>query len=209
MSEPKQPQETAELSTLTTTVQREIHVAPCLECGHTDILLSDCNYSSFNQGGGECKKCGHKTYAGVDYNPTMGQMAAIWNAGNDIQTLIRAEEAKISESNATIQALRTKAVYAEEQAEAEVKARESAHRPGPWHISEHTDGRDALIYDADGFEVARVCYPNRDADAKLVASAPELLAAARAALHYMRIHKYADQSWADDLEAVISSIDGA
>ena len=100
------------LITETTTVQREIHVAPCLECGHTDILLSDCNYSSFNQGGGECKKCGHKTYAGVGCNPTMDQMAAIWNAGNDIPTLIRAEEAKIAESNATIQALRAKAAVA-------------------------------------------------------------------------------------------------
>lgn len=95
--------------------------------------------------------------------------------------------------------------YAEEQAEAEAQAKEFAHRPGPWHVSEHTDGRDALIYDEDGFEVARVCYPNRDADAKLIAAAPGLLAAARAALHYMRLHKYADQAWADDLEAAIAA----
>lgn len=61
--------------------------------------------------------------------------------------------------------------YAEEQAEAEAQAKEAAHRQGPWHVSEHTDGRDALIYDEDGFEVARVCYPNRDADAKLIAAA--------------------------------------
>lgn len=96
------------LITETTTVKREINVAPCLECGHADILLSDCNYSSFNHGGGECKKCGHKTYAGVGCNPTMDQLAAIWNAGNDIPTLIRAEEAKIAESNVKIQALRAK-----------------------------------------------------------------------------------------------------
>ena len=57
----------------------------------------------------------------------------------------------------------------------------------------------------DGVEVARVCYPNRDADAKLIAAAPGLLAAARAALHYMRLHKYADQAWADDLEAAIAA----
>lgn len=95
--------------------------------------------------------------------------------------------------------------YAEEQAEAEAQAKEAAHRQGPWHVSEHTDGRDALIYDEDGFEVARVCYPNRDADAKLIAAAPGLLAAARAALHYMRLHKYADQAWADDLEAAIAA----
>ncbi len=70
--------------------------------------------------------------------------------------------------------------YAEEQAEAEAQAKEAAHRQGPWHVSEHTDGRDALIYDEDGFEVARVCYPNRDADAKLIAAAPDLLAAIEA-----------------------------
>ena len=95
-------------------------------------------------------------------------------------------------------------LYAEEQAEAEAQAKEAAHRQGPWHVSEYADGRDALVYDKDGFEVARVCYPNRDADAKLIAAAPGLLAAARAALHYMRLHKYADQSWADDLEAAIA-----
>jgi len=76
------------------------------------------------------------------------------------------------------------------------------HREGPWHIGE-PDNREAVIYDNDGFEVARVCYPNRDANAQLIAIAPELLKAARAALHYMRMHKYADQAWADDLGAVI------
>lgn len=96
------------LITETTTTQREIHVAPCLECGHADILLSDCNYSSFNQGGGECKKCGHKTYAGVGCNPTMDQLATIWNASNDIPTLIRAEEAKITEAEQRIAALEAK-----------------------------------------------------------------------------------------------------
>ena len=70
--------------------------------------------------------------------------------------------------------------YAEEQAEAEAQAKEFAHRPGPWHVSEHTEGSEALIYDADGFEVARVCYPNRNADAKLIAAAPDLLAAIEA-----------------------------
>ena len=96
-------------------------------------------------------------------------------------------------------------LYAEEQAEAEDQAKEGVHRPGPWHVSEHTEGRDALVYDADGFEVARVCYPNRNADAKLIAAAPGLLKAASAALHYMRLHKYADQAWADDLEAAMAA----
>lgn len=51
------------------------------------------------------------------------------------------------------------------------------HTPGPWHISKHRDGRDMLVYDADGFEIARVCYPNRDANAALIAAAPCLVAA--------------------------------
>lgn len=53
------------------------------------------------------------------------------------------------------------------------------YTPGPWHISKHMDGRDMLVYDADGFEVARVCYPNRGANAALIAAAPGLLAALR------------------------------
>lgn len=52
---------------------------------------------------------------------------------------------------------------------------------------------------------SRARRANRDADAKLIAAAPGLLAAARAALHYMRLHKYADQAWADDLEAAIAA----
>lgn len=42
--------------------------------------------------------------------------------------------------------------------------------PGEWRVSKYRDGRQALIYDADDFEVARVCYPNRDADAALIAA---------------------------------------
>lgn len=54
-----------------------------------------------------------------------------------------------------------------------------SHIPGPWHVSKHRDGRVMLVYDAGGFEVARVCYPNRDANAALIAAAPELLSALR------------------------------
>ena len=48
------------------------------------------------------------------------------------------------------------------------------HTPPPWHVSKYTDGRAALIYGADDFEVARVCYPNRDANAHLIAASPRL-----------------------------------
>jgi hypothetical protein len=37
------------------------------------------------------------------------------------------------------------------------------------------------------------------------AKAAESHYAARAALHYMLLHKYADQAWADDLEAAIAA----
>lgn len=97
------------LVTETITVQHEIHVAPCLKCGHTDILLSDSNYSSFNVGGGECKKCRHTSTASVGCSPTMKELAAIWNAGNDIPALIKAEEAKIAAATKRINELKVKA----------------------------------------------------------------------------------------------------
>ncbi len=51
-------------------------------------------------------------------------------------------------------------------------------RPGEWRVSKHRDERNALIYDAYGFEVARVCYPNRDANATYIAAAsPDNIAA--------------------------------
>lgn len=64
---------------------------------------------------------------------------------------------------------------------------ESAVHNGPWHVSKHTDGRAALIYDAYGFEVARVCYPNRDANARLIAAAPDLLDVAMSVLEHASI----------------------
>jgi len=42
--------------------------------------------------------------------------------------------------------------------------------PGEWRVSKYRDGRNALIYDADYFELARVCYPNRDANAAFIAA---------------------------------------
>lgn len=138
------------LITETTTVKREIHVAPCLECGHADILLSDCNYSSFNQGGGECKRCGHKNYAGVGCNPTMDQLAAIWNAGNDIPTLIRAEEAKIAEATGKIQTLRAKVPAAGEVA-GETKAK------GFYRLTPKTGGEPFISHTAPDSWELREC----------------------------------------------------
>lgn len=91
-----------------TTIERDVYVAPCLECGCSDIQLSDNNYSSFNQGGGKCKACGHTTYAGVGCLPKMDDLIAIWNAGNDIKQLIEKEQNKILVSFDIINVLQQK-----------------------------------------------------------------------------------------------------
>jgi hypothetical protein len=44
----------------------------------------------------------------------------------------------------------------------------------PWCLSKYKDGRDLIVIDADGFDVAKVCYPNRDYNARLIAAAPDL-----------------------------------
>lgn len=89
----------------TVVVVRDIHVAPCLKCGHTDILLTDSNYSSFNTGGGTCKKCKHSETGGVSCNPSMQDLARIWNAGNDIPKLIASEKSKIEQAERRIKEL--------------------------------------------------------------------------------------------------------
>lgn len=55
---------------------------------------------------------------------------------------------------------------------------------GPWHVIR--DGRDMLVYDADGFEVARVCYPNQYANAALIAAALDLVHALKELLLVMQ-----------------------
>ena len=44
----------------------------------------------------------------------------------------------------------------------------------PWSLSEFRYGRDLIVIDAEGFDVAKVCYPNRDANARLIAAAPQI-----------------------------------
>ncbi len=39
--------------------------------------------------------------------------------------------------------------------------------------------------------------------AAITESEADLIEAAKSALHYMRLHKYADQAWADDVEAAL------
>ena len=62
---------------------------------------------------------------------------------------------------------------------------------------------DALGQDYDGetlWDAAQRVLSERD---RFRVRLNELRIAAQAALHYMRLHKYADQAWADDLEAAL------
>lgn len=42
-------------------------IKPCFECGSKNIIIRDCNYSSFNCGYVECSKCGlkHESSCGI------------------------------------------------------------------------------------------------------------------------------------------------
>lgn len=74
------------------TVVRQLHVAPCLKCGATDIRLMNRKHELLNDGGGECAKCEHRTVGPVERDAGQHHLAFIWNAGNDIEALIRAEQ---------------------------------------------------------------------------------------------------------------------
>jgi len=50
-------------------------------------------------------------------------------------------------------------------------------RNPPWSISEYRDGYDMIVADADGFDVAKVCYPQRDEHATAIAALPDVLSA--------------------------------
>lgn len=79
--------------------------------------------------------------------------------------------------------------HAKELAAVKARIKESMPRKGPWHVGDRCWGRDALVYAADGFEVARVCYPNRNANARLIAAAPDLLDVAKLVLEYVEMPK--------------------
>ena len=94
----------------------------------------------------------------------------------------------------------------------------SEHTPGPWCLGAFRHGGSFPGVDvgaADGSNIAIVHHEEIDrpavetrANACLVAAAPELLGAAEKALSYMRLHRYADEAWADDLAAAINKAKG-
>lgn len=95
------------------TVTRNVCVAPCLQCGGTDIVLLHNHESSLNMGGGKCKKCGAEALAELSINPREGQMRAAWNDQNDIQTLIRQEMGIIAQAQRRVLALKAKPWHVE------------------------------------------------------------------------------------------------
>ena len=92
-----------------------------------------------------------------------------------------------------------------------------SHTPGPWELAHEQHSRYCHVNSVDWGMFASVVVrmqgmdcdcPEGLANARLIAAAPELLEAAEKALHYMRLHKYADQAWADDLASAISKARG-
>ena len=51
---------------------------------------------------------------------------------------------------------------------------ETKFTPGPWKISEYRNSHSMIIVGSDEWDVAEVGYPNRDANAHLIAAAPDL-----------------------------------
>ena len=92
-----------------------------------------------------------------------------------------------------------------------------SHTPGPWSFELYPDGGFDIETNPDDVGKYMVIASRNShqkikqemhANARLIAAAPELLEAAEKALHYMRLHKYADQAWADDLASAISKARG-
>lgn len=92
-----------------------------------------------------------------------------------------------------------------------------SHTPGPWKLVPAKNPSYNLVCAEGWHKLARVVVRMMGhgsdstegvANARLIAAAPELLEAAENALHYMRLHKYADQAWADDLDAAIKKARG-
>lgn len=84
--------------TETKEITRELHVAPCLKCGSSAIKLNDYGYWEGNAGGGTCAECGHSVEKPCGPDPVIDALANIWNSGNDLATLIQAENTKIEEA---------------------------------------------------------------------------------------------------------------
>lgn len=88
---------------------------------------------------------------------------------------------------------------------------EAKHTPGPWR----TGGANRLMVYANGWAVAdaKIFHPHTDADqaeanAALIAAAPDLLAACKAALDLLTTLGKHDATTGDALEAAIARAEG-
>lgn len=86
--------------------KKKVYVAPCIKCGSEDIKLFDYGYSSPNIGGGECKACKHNVTQNImSLDPKPSELAVIWNASNDKETLIKAARARIKKDEDFIKSI--------------------------------------------------------------------------------------------------------
>jgi DNA-directed RNA polymerase subunit RPC12/RpoP len=59
-------------------------IYPCLECGSEEVELFDSGYTTFNVGGGRCKKCKREvSIKTLPWNPSKEDLTQVWNNDND------------------------------------------------------------------------------------------------------------------------------
>lgn len=77
------------------TIELEVEVKPCLECGSTNIHFYNCGYSSFNVAGAKCK-CGNEVKVNnIDWNVPDHELIPYWNEKNDPEIIISKYEREI------------------------------------------------------------------------------------------------------------------
>ena len=59
-------------------------IKPCKKCGSKNITFYDCNYSSFNPGGGICGKCKFEVTGESGCSPSQDVLISIWNNGQKL-----------------------------------------------------------------------------------------------------------------------------
>jgi nucleoside 2-deoxyribosyltransferase len=87
------------------TQNREVYVAPCLECGSSEIKIHDLGHGTFNSGGGSCLSCKHEVLSNCDWSPSVADLAEIWNSANDITAKIRVQREILENAQSEINGL--------------------------------------------------------------------------------------------------------
>jgi hypothetical protein len=142
-------------------------IKPCKICGSTRIELWECGYSAFNPGGGRCSECRQEVSGDAGCNPSQGDLAAIWNAGQDpseVETLraeIKRLKDEVAHTQSRLEAVRERATIRHQvidQLRGELKdLQKKVHRAAT--LIHHKDEYDAgmeLLFEAIGVEIVRV-----------------------------------------------------